>query len=181
MATASEILQTVATNLNGVHEFVEFFAIFLGVVFIIRGIYRLAAYQSRRQAGEATLSGLYNLAAGAALSSIGALMKSQSSTIFGTDEHLRTAMDYSTLPSNETGALLTVLVGFITLYGWVGIIKGWSLINALAKAGGGRDDEFRSGLTHIGAGTLAANFLYFTDVAANTFGVNNFLREYIPN
>ena len=181
MATAAEVLQTVATNLAGVHEFVEFVAAFLGVVWIGRGTYRIATYHGNRQSGESVTSGFYNWAAGAALVSFSALMSSQSSTIFGTDEHLRRTMDYTTLPANETAALMTVLVAFITLYGYIGIIKGWAIMNALSKAGGGRQNDHIDGLVHLVCGTIAANFTYFTDVIAASVGVNNFLRDYIPN
>lgn len=183
MPTAATIMQNVANNFTGLHTLLLYISGFMGVCLIVLGIYRYAHYQRTAQQGGSVMGYTWTLLAGSLLVALPETINEVlSQSIFNSDSYARTGLEYQSLPtSTPIAALFTLLVGFITIYGWVGVIKGLYIVHTMSKAGGGRDGEMWNAMTHLLAGCAAANIMYVTDVIAATMGVTNYFRNFVPN
>lgn len=179
-ADITQVLAAVGSNYPGIHTGLTTFSILFGAYYVAIGTYHLATHHAQARLGNSAAGGVYELLAGAALSALPTAMAHGSESVFGTADGLRTALDYSSPAGSQAAAMFTILIGFITLYGWYAVIRGWMTLTKLAKPGQASDGAFGHALVFLISGTICANFLVFTDTLAASFGVENFLRNYIP-
>lgn len=174
------MLQAIANNFSGIQGFLDVLAIIIGACFIVHGIYRLANFAHLANRGEGAFSPTYELIAGAALCALPTYLTHASETLLTTASGLRTALDYENVPTvNQAAALLTVLVGVITLWGYYATLRGWVMFASLSNPKGSRQHSIWGVLVFLGAGALAANFMLFTDDISASLGVHNFLNDFV--
>lgn len=174
---ATQVITTIASNFPDLHVFLLTSAKLLGFIIGAIGIWELSRYSKLRQEGMSPMSGIYKAMGGSVLMTLPLLMGIGSSTIFGSSDSLRTAVSYTDTGGDQAKAMLTLLFGFITLYGWYGGLRGMYILTQLGS--NSRDHDASDALVRIAFGAVCANALYATDVIAATLGVENFIRDYL--
>ncbi len=174
---AREVLVSIAGNFAGLQAGLIVITAFAGLSLVGISAYEVMTMHSRMRAGQSTASPLYRGLAGAAVLGIGRLVQIHTATMFeGYDA--RSILDYDQPTGSEAAMLVMVLVGLMTLFGWIGIFKGWLILSRMGKSvSGPRDGDFWNALVFLIAGTVGANIVAFTDVVAATASVENYLHR----
>ena len=174
---AAESLRTFASQYPGFQQGVLITFAITGLALIFISLYQFATYGRRQRQGLPTSSILWRGMGGSALLGIGQTLTLSTRSFFE-GASPRSVLDYAEPSGSEAAMLATVLVGFVTLIGWIGVGRGWLILSRMGESPGGqRDGDFWSALVMIGAGTIAANLVVFSDIIAASFGWNNYLRS----
>lgn len=175
----TSMMQTIASNFSGFQSLLMVVAYFVGFVFVVMGVIRLARHHRYVAAGDSVVSWIFPMVAGGLLLSLTFTMQSLSTSVFSTPSGLRTAMSYSSPGGSQASAMFTVLVGFITLFGWYAIIHALVILATMANANVVRNGGLKRVLVFLVAGVICSNFVYFSHILANSFGVQDFLLNYV--
>lgn len=182
MVDATTALKTFAQQFAGFHAAIIICGVVLGLYFAAVGTYNFATLPQQTRQGASPATPFYQLLTGAVLLSISAMVQIQTNSIIG-DVEVRTALDYmaETESTSEEGKLLAqVLLGIMTLFGWTAIVRGWVIMANIGKNSmSQRGAEFWNACVFLFCGTVASNLLAFSDILANSFGSENFLRVYL--
>lgn len=153
--TQAAVTSIVAMLLSG-------FAILLGAIFIFSGISKMLAHARGERQGQATAGPVaINMFIGALLIQLPWTIQILSETMFNAGmQQPNNAMQYMPNPVNENkmlAQLVEVGVWWVYCIGFVAIIRGFVLWNALASGNSRGQDSGWKGFFHIFFGAMAVN------------------------
>ncbi len=144
------------------HGLVSAFGYLAGLVFMMIGILRLVKTSQDGARGPAGFGTIMTFFTAAALFSLDQLMGALSFSIFGDATAATLAkMSYvknggvDTVVANHAHAVISAIVGFVAIVGWISFLRGWFLLRGVAE--GSQQASMMAATTHIIAGALCVN------------------------
>lgn len=171
VALVADILQPMM-NLFGA------FGYLAGLVLIMVGISRLLKTAQDGPRGPASLGTIMTFVTAGILFSLDGLMGSFGTSLFGTP----TITTYPILDQStgnidadqHIGAVITSVVAFVFIIGWISFIRGFFIIREVTEGGGGGKASLMAGMTHIFGGAIAVNLGPMMNAVQATFGLDGF-------
>lgn len=151
------------------------FAYLAGIILIMIGISRLLKSAQEGPRGPGGIGTLMTFITAGALFSLNSMVGAWTSSIFGTNQTLSFAtLQYTDgLLGAEVGhvhAVISAIVAFIAVIGWISFIRGWFIIRDVAE--GGQQASMMAGLTHLFGGALAINLGSVLNAVQTTLGID---------
>lgn len=172
MADLTEIIRNLNQSLPPIENLIFGFSYVFGIMFLIRGIYRLKVYgESRTMMSQQSSikEPLLLIVIGAVFFYIPTGINVLLNTTFGYDNPL----SYSSLESQgaiDSQAAVSVL-NLVKIIGLITFIKGWYSLSKLGTQSA-QGNSFGKSLTHIIGGLLAINIVGTINVVTSTLGIS---------
>jgi hypothetical protein len=153
------------------------FGYLAGLLFIVIGISRLVKTAQEGPRGPSGLGTIMTFVIAGVLFSLDSIMGAFSESIFQDT----TVYTFASLSGGGTGdaiiddhilAVISSIIGFMTLIGWISFIRGFFILRAVAEGGG--QASLMAAVTHIFGGALAVNLGPLMNAVQSTFGLSSF-------
>jgi len=144
----------------------------MGMLFIMRGLYKLKVYGEMRtmMSSNASITGpLMLLISGGIFLYLPGAFQQTLLTFFSTATP--SPLDYMPDKNEEYNLLLTAVVNTVRLIGIVAFLKGWMILSKAGEQQGAQQGGVGKGLTHVLGGILAVNIVGTMHVLASTFSI----------
>lgn len=151
------------------------FAYLAGLIFVVIGITRLVKTAQDGPRGPGGFGTIMTFATAGVFFSLDRLMGTFATSMFGNSQiSTMPALQYTAGldPNVEVAhaeAVITAIVGFVALVGWVSFIRGWFIIRGVAE--GNQQASLMAGVTHILGGALAVNLGPLMNAVQFTLGL----------
>lgn len=160
------------------HWLLAGFCYLAGVVLVMVGISRLLKSAQDGPRGPGGLGTVMTFIVAGALLSCNSMMAAFSESMFGT----ATTASYATLVYDDDAmtagyaahvvAVLSALVAFVALLGWVSFIRGFFILRGVAD--GKENPSMTAGVTHLFGGALAVNLGPVINAVQETLDIRDF-------
>jgi len=171
VALVADILQPMM-NLFGA------FGYLAGLVLIVVGISRLLKTAQDGPRGPSGIGTIMTFVTAGVLFSLDGLMGSFGTSLFGTPTITTyPVLDQSTGDTDvdeHIGAVITSVVAFVFIIGWISFIRGFFIIREVTEGGGGGKASLMAGMTHIFGGAIAVNLGPMMNAVQATLGLDGF-------
>ncbi len=158
------------------HMLFEAFAYIAGLILTVIGITRLVKSSQDGARGPGGIGTIVTFLTAGALFSVDHLMGALSTSMFGSNIIATTAQimyDDGTQAfqqqTQHVTAIISAILAFVALVGWVSFIRGWFLVRDVAE--GNQQASLMAALTHIFGGALAVNLGPLLNAIQVTFGL----------
>lgn len=160
------------------HWLLAGFCYLAGIILVMVGISRLLKAAQDGPRGPGGLGTLFTFLIAGALLSCNSMMAAFSESLFGT----ATTASYITLAYDDDAmtvghaahvvAVLSALVAFVALLGWVSFIRGFFILRGVADGRNGA--SVMAGVTHLIGGALAVNLGPVLNAVQGTLNIREF-------
>jgi hypothetical protein len=153
------------------------FAYIAGLILVVVGISRLLKTAQEGPRGPAGLGTIMTFVTAGVLFSLDNIMASFQTSLFFNS----TIFSYPVLDSafgkdiqtaNRVEGVVTAVIGFMALIGWISFIRGFFIMRQVAE--GDNQASLMASITHIVAGALAVNMGALINAVQSTFGLTGF-------
>lgn len=175
---AADSLRAFAQNFSGFHTALIILALLMGFALVTIGLYNFATYGKRQRQGLSPAIATWQSIGGIALMGLAAIYERQHVSLFG-EANPRSILDFQNPEGSEAAMLLTVLLGVVTFFGWVGIFRAWVMASQLGQQN--TRHSYGDVIFVLFISTAAANPLLIGDLIANTFAAPNYMRLMLAN
>jgi intracellular multiplication protein IcmC len=163
----SEMLVKFSSNFPQIKRLVFAFSYLLGFWLIMSAIHKFKMLSSPSQMQSTASGAVIQLLIGAMLIAMPSFIKMTLYSLWGTESIMR--------PSSFSGGVLSAsvekaVVGLIQLLGYISVVRGFMILNKVARQQASQD-TFGKGIVHIIGGILAINIMKTIDVIKNSFGL----------
>jgi hypothetical protein len=152
------------------------FGYLAGLVFIVIGITRLLNTAEQGPRGPSGVGTIMTFVVAGALFSLDSMMGAFSSSMFGNNMVFTFAVLNSStgdaVVDDHILAVISSVIGFMTLVGWISFIRGFFLLRQVAE--GDSHASLMAAMTHIFGGALAVNLGPLMNAVQSTFGLTGF-------
>jgi hypothetical protein len=150
------------------------FSYLAGLVLVVVGILRIVKTSQDGPRGPGGFGTIMTFLTAGVLFSLDRVMGAFSeSTFLNTTTSTAPFMQYTTgMTAAEVGhahAVISAIIGFVALVGWISFVRGWFIIRAVAE--GNQQASLMAGVTHIFGGALAVNLGPLLNAVQWTFGL----------
>lgn len=165
-----------------IHDLMGGFAYLAGLIFTVVGITRLVKSSQEGAKGPGGFGTIMTFATAGVLFSLDYVMGVFSFSTFG-DTMTSTApfMMYtdgmSASEVNHVHAVISAVIGFVAIVGWISFIRGWFIIRGVAE--GNQQASLMAGVTHIFGGALAVNLGPLLNAVQYTLGLSGFGVQFL--
>lgn len=171
IALVADILQPMM-NLFGA------FGYLAGLILVVVGISRILKTAQEGPRGPSGIGTIMTFVTAGILFSLDGLMGSFGTSLFGTPTIVTyPVLDQSTGNAdvdNHIGAVITAVVTFVFIIGWISFIRGFFILREVTEGGGGGKASLMAGMTHIFGGAIAVNLGPMMNAVQATFGLDGF-------
>jgi hypothetical protein len=169
LALVTDLYEPVQIMLGG-------FGYLAGLIFIVIGITRLLNTAREGPRGPSGVGTIMTFVVAGALFSLDSMMGAFSSSLFGNNMVFTFAqLDSSTgdaVVDDHILAVISAVIGFMTLVGWISFIRGFFLLRQVAE--GDSHASLMAAMTHLFGGALAVNLGPLMNAVQSTFGLTGF-------
>ena len=143
------------------HILVAAFGYVAGLILMVVAIMRIVKSAQDGPKGPGGFGTIMTFVTAAALFSLDPLMGAFSTSIFGTPVSSTNAvMSYgniglSKVEAGHVHAVISAVVGFVIIIGWISFLRGWFILRGLAE--GNQQASLMAAVTHLIAGALCVN------------------------
>ncbi|MCM2344030.1 MAG: hypothetical protein NDJ24_05660 [Alphaproteobacteria bacterium] len=153
------------------------FCYLAGVALVMVGISRLLKSSQEGPRGPGGIGTLMTFIVAGALLSVDAMMGAWSSSLFATNDVANiAALSYTggmtAAEEDHVHAVISSILIFMMILGWVSFIRGWFIIRDVAE--GGHNASLMAGITHLFGGALAVNLGPLMNVVQDTLGLTGY-------
>ncbi|MBI1326649.1 MAG: hypothetical protein GC136_03300 [Alphaproteobacteria bacterium] len=153
---------------------IRIFSFLAGAALVMVGISRLLKTAQDGARGPSGIGTIMTFVAASALLSIGSMISSLTTTMFGWDDNL----DFGTLAFSTGEAAVDVhlqnvykgVVAFMTMVGMLSVVKGFFVLRASAE--GNSQASIMAGVTHLVGGAIAVNLGALVKAVQSTLGLS---------
>lgn len=160
----SKVLSNLVGVVGGAIVPITYISYVVGIIFLGYGIMSLRRYGDDRGPGVGPKPFL-TMVVGVMLLSIGTTVATLSESVFGSGT--RDLLSQVPSGSGVLDGYIRFAVTLVIVVGFYCVIKG---LIKLKNTGEGRDDQFWSGVTHIGGGLVCCNIVTFSKMIGNAAG-----------
>lgn len=151
------------------------FGYLAGLVFVMIGISRLLKSAQDGPRGPAGFGTIMTFLTAGALFSLDSLMAVFNSSLFMLDgtvwnHAILTQSTGDPMVSCHVTAVISAVVGFMILVGWISFVRGFFILREVAE--GNNQASLMAALTHIFGGAIAVNLGPFINAVQGTFGLS---------
>lgn len=152
------------------------FAYIAGLVFLVIGIGRLLKTAQEGPRGPAGIGTIMTFVTAGLLFSLDNLMGAFSTSMFATNDVATYAILSDTtgdaLVDSHVQAVISAVLGFMALVGWISFIRGFFILRDVAEGNG--QASLMAATTHMFGGALAVNLGPLMNAVQSTFGLTPF-------
>lgn len=153
------------------------FCYLAGVALVMVGISRLLKSSQEGPRGPGGIGTLMTFIVAGALLSVDAMMGAWSSSLFADNNVANVAaLSYTggmtATEQDHVHAVISSILIFMMILGWVSFIRGWFIIRDVAE--GGHNASLMAGITHLFGGALAVNLGPLMNVVQDTLGLTGY-------
>lgn len=179
------VVRFVGNIFEPMHYLLSAFGYLAGIVLIMIGISRMLKSAQDGPRGPGGLGTIMTFIVAGALFSFDRLMRAWTYTMF--DGNGNQLMTYAELAYDSgmddavmghANAVISGLIAFVAILGWVSFIRGWFIIRDVAE--GNQQASMMAGITHLFAGALAVNLGAVINVVQTTLDIADYGVNFSP-